>query len=162
MVTLFSIFKYTTKALINDISHGGGGVKTVKKIENMGYFHARELLNLAFLSSLTRKYMLWEGFYHDFSTKRRRLYEPSPPGSHQGAGSGCPWTDATKCCPRPWSPRKASPPPPGGTQLFFCRYVPRGFPKVGSRERIFFEKLGVLGTKIWEIWLLKAEILAKN
>ena len=33
----------------------------------MGYFHA---LKLAFLSSLIRKYMLWEGFYHDFSTKK--------------------------------------------------------------------------------------------
>ena len=28
----------------------------------------------------------------------------------------------------------------GGTQLFFGGYVPRGLPKVGSRERVFFEK----------------------
>ena len=28
----------------------------------------------------------------------------------------------------------------GGTQLYFCGYVPHGFPKVGSRERIFLEK----------------------
>ena len=37
------------------------------KKENMGYFHA---LKWAFLSSLIRKYMLWEGFYHDFNTKK--------------------------------------------------------------------------------------------
>ena len=29
---------------------------------------------------------------------------------------------------------------PGGTHLFFGRYVSHGFPKVGSRERIFLEK----------------------
>ena len=28
----------------------------------------------------------------------------------------------------------------GGTQLFFGGCVPHGFPKVGSRERIFLEK----------------------
>ena len=28
----------------------------------------------------------------------------------------------------------------GGTQLFFGEYVPRGVPKVGSRERVFLEK----------------------
>ena len=38
---------------------------------------------------------------------------------------------------------------PGGTQLFFGRCVPRGFQNVGSRERIFLVKWGVLGTKIW-------------
>ena len=52
--------------------------------------------------------------------------------------------------------------PGGALNFFFGMYVPRGFPKVGSRERIFFEKLGVLGTKIWEICLFRAEILAKN
>ena len=26
--------------------------------------------------------------------------------------------------------------PGGGTQLFFGGYVPRGFPKVGSKERV--------------------------
>ena len=36
----------------------------------MGYFHASKLLKLVFLSSLTRKYVLWKGFYHDFSTKK--------------------------------------------------------------------------------------------
>ena len=57
---------------------GGGGdcpPKGFKKEKNMGYFHA---LKLAFLSSLIRKYMLWEGYYHDFSTKK-----VSAP--HQGA-----------------------------------------------------------------------------
>ena len=38
--------------------------------KHMGYFHASKLLKLAFLSSLTRKYVLWKGFYHDFSTQK--------------------------------------------------------------------------------------------
>ena len=50
----------------------------------------------------------------------------------------------------------------GGTQLFFGVYVPRGFQKVGSRERVFLEKWGVLGAKILKFCLLRAEILAKN
>ena len=58
----------------------------------MGYFHA---LKLAFLSSLIRKYMLWEGFYdHDFSTKKVSASAPwTPPG---GAA--------------PWTPEVTSPP----------------------------------------------------
>ena len=48
----------------------------------MGYFHA---LKWAFLSSLIRKYMLWEGFYHDFSTKKVSGSGGSPPDPHQGA-----------------------------------------------------------------------------
>ena len=51
---------------------------------------------------------------------------------------------------------------PGGTQLFFLCYVPHRFPKVGSRERVFLKKLGVLGAKIRKFCLLRAEILAKN
>ena len=50
----------------------------------------------------------------------------------------------------------------GGTQLFFGGCVPHGFPKVGSRERIFLEKWGVLGTKIRKICVLRAEILTKT
>ena len=46
--------------------------------------------------------------------------------------------------------------------FFFRRYVLHRFPKVGSGERIFYEKLGVLGTKILEISILRSEILAKN
>ena len=44
--------------------------KKGKNEKNMGYFHASKLLKLAFLSSLTRKYVLWKGFYHNFSTKK--------------------------------------------------------------------------------------------
>ena len=60
----------------------------------MGYFHA---LKLAFLSSLIRKYMLWEGFYHDFSTKNVSAWGgfapwPPPRGS-------APWTPARGHCP---------------------------------------------------------------
>ena len=50
----------------------------------------------------------------------------------------------------------------GGTQLFFGGCVPHGFPKVGSREWIFLEKWGVLGTKIRKICVLRAEILTKT
>ena len=55
----------------------------------MGYFHA---LKLAFLSSLIRKYMLWEGFYHNFSTKKVSASggeAPWPPPR-----SSAPWTPA--------------------------------------------------------------------
>ena len=37
--------------------------------------------------------------------------------------------------------------------------MPHGFPKVGSRERIFLVKGRVLGTKILKICVLRAEIL---
>ena len=40
--------------------------------------------------------------------------------------------------------------------------MPHGFPKVGSRERVFLEKLGVLGAKIQKFCVLRAEILPKN
>ena len=53
----------------------------------MAYFHA---LKWAFLSSLIRKYMLWEGFYHDFSTKKVSAsggFAPWPP-----PGGAAPWT----------------------------------------------------------------------
>ena len=50
----------------------------------------------------------------------------------------------------------------GDIQLFFGGCVPHGFPKVGSRDRIFLEKWGVLGTKIMKTCILRAEILAKT
>ena len=49
-----------------------------------------------------------------------------------------------------------------GHSTFFGGYVPRGFPKVLSRERVFLEKLGVLEAKIQKFCILRAEILAKN
>ena len=60
----------------------------------MGYFHA---LKLAFLSSLIRKYMLWEGFYHDFSTKKVSAsggFAPWPPPR-----GSAPWTPTRGRCP---------------------------------------------------------------
>ena len=51
----------------------------------MGYFHTSKLLKLAFLSSLKRKYMLWKGFYHDFSTKNASASGALPPGPPPGA-----------------------------------------------------------------------------
>ena len=53
------------------------------KNEKRGYFHASKLIKLAFLSSLLRKYMLWKGFYHDFSTKKASAsggFAPQPWG----------------------------------------------------------------------------------
>ena len=51
------------------------------KWKNMGYLHASKLLKLALLSSLTRKYVLWKGFYHNFSTKKA-----------SASGGFAPWT----------------------------------------------------------------------
>ena len=87
--------------------HGGAGggscplkVSRKEKNENMGYFHA---LKLAFLSSLIRKYMLWEGFYHDFSTKKVSAFAPWPPP--RGSPPGPPPGGAA-----PWTPELTSPP----------------------------------------------------
>ena len=59
----------------------------------MGYFHWKKL---AFLSSLIRKYMLWEGLYHDFSTKKVSAsggFAPWPPPR-----GSAPWTPARGRC----------------------------------------------------------------
>ena len=64
------------------------------KILKYGYFLA---LKLAFLTSLIRKYMLWEGFYHDFSTKKASAsggFAPWPPPT-----GSAPWTPARGRCP---------------------------------------------------------------
>ena len=69
----------------------------------MGYFHA---LKLAFLTSLIRKYVLWKGFYHDFSTKKVSAsggFAPWPPPR-----GSAPWTPARG--PAPWTPEVTSPP----------------------------------------------------
>ena len=69
-------------------------VSKKEKKENMGYFHA---LKLAFLSSLIRKYMPWEGFYHDFSTKKV-----------SASGGFAPWPPPRGSAP--WTPEVTSPP----------------------------------------------------
>ena len=93
---------------------GGGGQKPPKDFEkgenekNMGYFHASKLLKLAFLSSLTRKYMLWKGFYHDFSTKKASAlggFTPWPPP--RGSAT---WTPTRGSAP--WTPEVYFAPPP--------------------------------------------------
>ena len=72
---------------------GGGGQeppKDFKKGEMKKYFHASKLLKLTFMSSLTRKYVLWKGFYHDFSTKKASAsggFAPWPPPR-----GSAPWT----------------------------------------------------------------------
>ena len=69
-------------------------VSKKEKIKIWGIFHA---LKLAFLSSLIRKYMLWEGFYHDFSTKKVSAsggFAPWPPPR-----GSAPWTPARGRCP---------------------------------------------------------------
>ena len=40
--------------------------------------------------------------------------------------------------------------------------MPRGFQNVGSRERIFLKKMGVLGTKIWKILGLESSDFGQN
>ena len=66
--------------------YGGGATgqpppKGFKKGQNLkyGFFHVWELLKLAFLSSFKKKYMLWEGFYKDFSTKKMSASGDFPP-----------------------------------------------------------------------------------
>ena len=78
---------------------GGKGGKSPLKIskkEKMKKYQASKLLKLAFLSSLTRKYVLWKGFYHDFSTKKasasQKGFQPQPRGS-------APWTPEVPSLP---------------------------------------------------------------
>ena len=96
------------------LRHGGdkGGKsppKDFKKGENeknMMYIQASKLLKLAFLTSLTRKYVLWKGFYHDFSTKKASAsggLAPWPPP--RGSAT---WTPAGSAAP--WTPEVPSPP----------------------------------------------------
>ena len=90
------------KKLTHTYKGGKSPLKISKKRgkrKNMGYFHASKLLKLAFLSSLTRKYVLWKGFYHDFSTKKASASGGKAPDPHQGAlppgpppGGAAPWT----------------------------------------------------------------------
>ena len=65
--------------------------------KNMMYFQASKSLKLAFLSSLTRKYVLWKGFYHDFSTKKA-----------SASGGFAPWPPPRGSAP--WTPEVPSPP----------------------------------------------------
>ena len=93
---------------------GGKGEKPPQRFQkrgkwkNMGYFHALKLLKLAFLSSLTKKWVLWKGFYHDFSTKRASASGDFAPWPHQGALPPGSMTGALPPGPprwhRPWLP----------------------------------------------------------
>ena len=68
----------------------------------MRYFYASELLELAFLSSLMKKYMVWKGFYQDFSTKKASAsggFAPWPPPR-----GSAPWN-----LPVPFAPRTIYP-----------------------------------------------------
>ena len=87
---------------------GAGGGKSLpkdfkkgKNEKNVGYFYALKLLKLAFLSSLTRKYVLWKGFYHDFSTKKASALTTTK--------ELCPLDPRRGHCP--WTPDVPSPPP---------------------------------------------------
>ena len=62
----------------------------------MGYFHASKLLKLAFLSSLTRKCVIWKGFYHNFSAKKA-----------SASGAFAPWPPPRGSAP--WTPEVPSP-----------------------------------------------------
>ena len=50
----------------------------------------------------------------------------------------------------------------GALNFFLGGCVPRGFQNVGSRERIFLKKMGVLGTKIWKILGLERSDFGQN
>ena len=50
----------------------------------------------------------------------------------------------------------------GALNFFLGGCVPRGFQNVGSRERIFLKKMGVLGTKIWKILGLESSDFGQN
>ena len=98
----FPIGYFMLPLLRGGATGGGGGAggdrppKGFKKEKkNMGYFHA---LKLAFLSSLIRKYMLWEGLYHDFITTKV-----------SASGGFTPWTPTKGL--RPLDPRQGALPP---------------------------------------------------
>ena len=107
-----------------DLKKGG-------KWKNMMYFQASKLLKLAFLSSLTRKYVLLKGFYHDFSTKKASALGGFAPWAHNLTTSligetfyltcSCSFTnlpdDKENFCPL--DPRGSFAPPP--KDLPWCR-----------------------------------------
>ena len=57
----------------------------------------RNRWKLFIMTSLIRKYMLWEGFYHDFSTKKA-----------SASGGFAPWPPPRGSAP--WTPEVTSPP----------------------------------------------------
>ena len=60
--------------------------KKIKKYDVFSGIKVTPLLKLAFLLSLTRKYMLWEGFYHNFSSTKGFSFKGAlPPHPQQGA-----------------------------------------------------------------------------
>ena len=90
---------------------GAGGQKPPKdfkkgkNLKNISYFHASKLLKLAFLSilsSLTRKYVLWKGFYHNFSSKKA-----------SASGGFAPWSPPRGSAP--WTPTGGAAPGPRGS-----------------------------------------------
>ena len=95
--------------------------------KNIGYFHASKLLKLAFLSSLMRKYMLWKGFYHNFSTKKA-----SASGGLNPTKGLCPLVPRWGHCPL--DPQGPSPPNdlpwcrPWGRQHFLRKAAAPGCP----------------------------------
>ena len=64
---------------------GARGAKKTLKISKKGkmkkydVFSGNKVIKIAFLSSVTRKYMLWKGFYRDFITKKASASRGSAP-----------------------------------------------------------------------------------
>ena len=76
---------------------GGDCPQRVSKKEKKLKYGVFSWKKIAFLSSLIRNYMLWEGFYHDFSTKKVSAsggFAPWPPPR-----GSAPWTPARGHCP---------------------------------------------------------------
>ena len=125
MLTSEKSNEWMWKHVIRGGAMGGGGggqgdksppkdFKKGKMKKNMEYFHASKLLKLAFLSSLTRKYVLWKGFYHDFSTKKA-----------SASGGFAPWPPPRGFAP--WTPEVPSPSltiyPGAAPACYYCIYT---------------------------------------
>ena len=101
------VYMYGKATEFGTVPRGGamGGCKGAKaplkiskkgKMKRYDVFSGIKVIKLAFLSSLTRKYMLWKGFCHNFSTKKASAL---PPGSPRFLR---PPKDLPWCCPWPY------------------------------------------------------------
>ena len=113
------------------------------KWKNMGYFHAypaSKLLKLAFLSYLTRKYVLWKGFYHDLRHWKGFSFRGALPQADPPPRGSAPWTPAGGAAP--WTPR-------------FLRLPPNDLPwrRPWSNQKLFLSRKNPI-LKISELLLL--------
>ena len=113
-----------------------------------GVFSCIKVMKFVFLPSLTRKYVLWKGFYHDFSTKKASAsggFAPLTPTkglcSLDPRGSFAPLTiypGATPVCHADFKMKGLG----SGFSLKNGRLGNENFEKFGSRETEFWPKHG--------------------